>query len=79
MRSNNSADNKFFSASLMLGKWKQLQTATNLDNFTRLIKYEIHFSNNRQNFFNLLKRETIEKMIPNLLCFEHANQHLTEE
>ena len=53
------ADLKFVSGSLMLGMWLRGRTSSGFDNFSTLKMYEERFQQNRQNFLNLLKRETI--------------------
>ena len=64
---NVNSDHKFVSASLMLGMWEKIQATSEFDDFLGIPRmYEAHIANNRQNFFNLLKRETIEQLIPNL-------------
>ena len=66
MKMNANSDHKFVSASLMLGMWQKIQATSEFDDFLGMKMYEAHMANNRQNFFNLLKRETIENLIPDL-------------
>ena len=67
LKSHGFEDHKFISASLLLGMWQSIRASPDFEQFSDIIEnFEARFQSNRQNLYHLLKRETIEMLIPNL-------------
>ena len=56
-----------------------MQPTPDLAKFFQINSCEARFNANRNNFFNLIKKEVIELMVPDLFMDDSDNSEITEE